>query len=350
MAGPYVTGSSSGFPQTAANRTRAQASEELSQYVGGETRADVLTRAGQCWDAAVRAFNGVPWKFNRVTQDLLLDSSMLDNTTPPSVSRDAGAGVGFTLSTSSTIRYWIEERVKSGDTVLKRNIAPAASVVTLTGDGTADKPVITRPATVNADTTHWALFATGANGVFPNGAQVSEVAIATTTIEDTRTGNNPAIPSGTLYEPGSFPLQTDFRNAKRGILCDVDGLEKYEIQFKKWDEAPSIFSINDSASSSPVVYTVRNSHATGLVYFWPRLRPPISYPIFRLHYHKWIALAVGQSDVLDVPRHVDEAIFQHAIAIIVSRLRSFEQAREAFVIAANARLDVEQTDRDWEDF
>ena len=351
MAGPYVTGSGSGFPQTSSNRTRLQAATELAQYVGGETRGDSLARCAQVWDGAVREMNSVAWKFNRVTQDILLDSTMLDNTAAPTISRDAGAGVGFTLATGVLIKYWVEERVKdAGGSVIKRNAAPGTMVATLTGDNTNDKPVITRPATVNADTTHWALFGTAANGSYPNGTEIAEVAIATTTIEDTRTGNNPAAGTGNLYEPGVYPLQTDFRNPIRGSLLDVNGFEKYQISYQPWEQFPSIFEINDSPTTSPIVYTVKNPHLLGKVQFWPRVRIPNNYPVFRLIYSKFIAPALGDSDRLNVPVQVDEAIFKIAVANILSRVRSFEEAKIAFALAAGYRMEIEQYLRDFEDF
>lgn len=351
MAGPYVTGSGTGFPQTGSNRTRLQAETELAQYVGGETRGDSLTRCGQAWDAAVREMNSVAWKFNRVTQDILLDSTMLDNTAAPTISRDAGAGIGFTLATGMTITYWVEERVKdSGGNIIKRNFAPSTTTVKLTGDNTNDKPVVTRPATVNADTTHWALFGTATDGAYPRGTEIGEVAIATTTIEDTRTGNNPALGSGTAYEPGTYSVGTDFRNPIRGVLLDENGLEKLEIPYQPWESLPSVFTINDSTATIPIVYTIKNVHTLGKVQIWPRVRVPTNYPVFRLTYSRFIALAPGDNDRLNVPVQVDEAIFKLATANILSRVRSFEDSRVAFALATDYRSWVEQDLRDYPDF
>lgn len=57
---------------SSANRTRARAVEELCYYVGGDDDADAKTRAGTAWDRAVRDFNAVYWKFNRLSQDYIL--------------------------------------------------------------------------------------------------------------------------------------------------------------------------------------------------------------------------------------------------------------------------------------
>lgn len=62
----------SGFPQTSSNRTRKQAREELAEFTGGVNKPDVVVRAGRSWDAAVREFNSVGWRFNRVQANITL--------------------------------------------------------------------------------------------------------------------------------------------------------------------------------------------------------------------------------------------------------------------------------------
>ncbi len=348
MAGPFISGSGGGFPQTGANRTRAQAASELAQYVGGENAAASTGRCAQTWDAAVRAFNTVSWKFNRVVQDIPIDSTMPDATTAASVSRDAGSGTGFTLTTGTKIDYWVQERVKDGaGNIVKSNFSPGSSVVTLTGDGTNDKPVITRPTTRGADTTHWALYGTAAGRAYPEGAQLGEVAIATTTIEDTRTGNDPALPaSPILYEPYDVQLSTDFRSARRAWWVDAAGIEQGRVEFVEWENQFAEFDL-PGAAQPVLAYTVRNGFATGKLMVFPRVRLPQTYPTLRLLYDKRIALATGDADRLAVPPEVDEAIFQYAAALILSRVRSFAEAAQAFVLAADLRASVEQ---EWRDF
>ena len=120
--------------------------------------------------------------------------------TPPTLAKYTGTGAGFTLTTGATITYWIEERLKVAGIVTQRNAAETATTVTLTGSGTTTlKPLLTRPATVNATATHWVLFATATDGTFPDGAEILEVPISTTTISDVRTGLDPAIPGGDVY-------------------------------------------------------------------------------------------------------------------------------------------------------
>lgn len=124
---------------------------------------------------------------------------MMPNTAQPTVATTGGGGTGFTLS--STIDYWIEEQVRdAAGNVVRRNVGTADTVVRLRGAaGTTYKPVITRPALVNADATHWALYGTASGSVYPSGFQIGEAAVAQTTIEDTRTGTGPSAPSGAAY-------------------------------------------------------------------------------------------------------------------------------------------------------
>lgn len=63
------------YPEVFQNRTRSQAQAELVEYVGGGGQTDALDRAGRAWDAAVREFNSVAWRFNTKVQDITLDAT-----------------------------------------------------------------------------------------------------------------------------------------------------------------------------------------------------------------------------------------------------------------------------------
>lgn len=139
---------------------------------------------------------------NRVVTDGASVSvhGMLYNSAAPALARDGGAATGFVLGSGKKIYYWIEERVKNASgVVVRRSAEIGTTLATLTGDGSTDKPRITRPG-LQPSTTHWALFATETDGVFPIGNEVAEVAAATTFIDDDRTGTNPGPPSGADYE------------------------------------------------------------------------------------------------------------------------------------------------------
>jgi len=95
------------FPQVNDNRTRSLAQSELASLTGGEDRPEARTRAGRAWDSAVRAFNDISWRFNRVTQDITL----VADTKTYSLSTDFRSPMRCHLvdSSSNTIRAlgWI---------------------------------------------------------------------------------------------------------------------------------------------------------------------------------------------------------------------------------------------------
>lgn len=76
-----VTIGTGGFPSTSQNRPRTDALLEISEYVGGADRPEVLTRAGRVFDSAVREFNmGTYWRFNRQRQTIPLAADTSDYT------------------------------------------------------------------------------------------------------------------------------------------------------------------------------------------------------------------------------------------------------------------------------
>jgi len=173
-------------------------------------------------------FNGVDRGYELSSDGTTMLHGMLENTAAP-VDGNNGSGTGYTLSTGSTVTYWVEERVKSGSSILKRNAALSTTVATVTGTGILIKPAITRPAQVNSDATHWALFGTATNSTFPTGAEIAEVVIGTETIEDTRTGTNPSLPTGTIYELLSVTVLTATSNVPRNGVPPISSIaEIYE--------------------------------------------------------------------------------------------------------------------------
>ena len=72
MPNVVVVGSGSAFPQSATTPTRSETLEELCSYVGGEESTLQQARAGRSYNGAVRAFNDVLWKFNRLVNDITL--------------------------------------------------------------------------------------------------------------------------------------------------------------------------------------------------------------------------------------------------------------------------------------
>jgi len=155
---------------------------------------------------------------NRVVSSTPAQSfhGMLAANAAPSVDVNLGAGAGFTLASPDTMSYWVEERVKNAaGAILRRSVSATATVTTITGTGAVVKPRVYRPIVINPDATHWAVYATANNGVFPIGAQIGEAAIGIAFIDDTRT--TPALPGGTSYQTLSASITgTTFIVPKNG--------------------------------------------------------------------------------------------------------------------------------------
>lgn len=198
-----------------------------------------------------------------VSSDLsVIYHGMLTNVAAPTLFRDSGALAGFTLTSAKTITYWVEERVKDGSgTILKRNAASLATCVTLTGDGTNDKPVITRPTLLNPDVTDWALFATATNGAFPNGAEIAEVSAATTSIEDTRTGTDPGLPTGSTYETVTIEVagvtQNYPKNGPPTIASTGDVFEDSIVINDASDPSHIVYSMQDDPHAFPAINLIK---------------------------------------------------------------------------------------------
>ena len=63
------------YPQTGENRTRNRLVSQLCQYIGGASNSDDKIRAAYSIDEAVRHFNKICWRFNRLTESITLSAS-----------------------------------------------------------------------------------------------------------------------------------------------------------------------------------------------------------------------------------------------------------------------------------
>ena len=244
---------------TAYRQATAATSGTFSDLVTGLTGGDTLDSIHYANEHFL--FNGVDRTRVIASGGTVTLHGMTANASAPTVSRDAGSGTGMTITSGSTIKYWVEERVKSGSTILKRNAATSATVLTHTGDGTLDKPVITRPTTVNSEATHWALYGTATNGSFPTGAEISEVVIATTTIEDTRSGADPVIPSGETYETIAVSIagvtSTTAKHTAPPVASTGDVMEDSLVVNDTSDTSQIAYSVEDEPHAFPSVYRIK---------------------------------------------------------------------------------------------
>jgi len=186
---------------------------------------------------------------------------MLQSAVPPTFT-DTGIGTGFTLTVGAKVKYWLEERIKVDGIVIRRNAASTApgleTVLTVTGDGTLIKPVLHRPIQLNPEATHWAIFATSTDGNFPVGAEIAELDFSIAESEDLRTGTDPLLGAGTLYETvtttqagqtfivpkwGAPPISKTI-DVYQDSLIMGDILDKQVVVFSFFDEPHSFPALN----------------------------------------------------------------------------------------------------------
>jgi len=204
-------------------------------------------------------FDGV--NRNRVISSDLTTTpqGMLANTAAPILGEHTGAGAGFTLGAASTITYWMEEQVRSGTTVVKRNAASLATTVTLTGGSGPYSPRITYPTVVNSDVTHVALYGTEANGEFPIGAQLGSVAVGGVGyIDDLRTATT--FPTGEVYPTVAVELNgeavTTPKYGEPPISSTGDVFEGSVVQNDVDDEAIVRFTFPSDIHAHPATNAI----------------------------------------------------------------------------------------------
>ena len=95
------------YPDTFQNRTRTQVQDELLEFVGGVGRTDAASRAGLAWDAAVREFNSVAWRFNIRTTDVTLINDQQEYTLPDKVRSPVRCHMVDSNGRTRTIVWWI---------------------------------------------------------------------------------------------------------------------------------------------------------------------------------------------------------------------------------------------------
>lgn len=222
-----VVVTSASFPASGGNRPRNAAISELTEWTGSGNRPEMQVRAGRSWDSAVRQFNAIAWRFNRMQDDITLSST----------------------------------------------------------SGTTD-----------------------------------------------------------------YTLNTDFRSPLRAMLLDSDskiaGGPLRWIPYIAWTAS---FPDQTGTGSEPEFYTVRNEHETGVVTVDPPTSGSNTYPTLRIDYHRRILTQAGDTGVLNVPQEMDEAIFQLALAIFISKVRSYAEARDQFTLAARLRAECERMWRDYDE-
>jgi hypothetical protein len=146
----------------------------------------------------------------------------------------------------------------------------------------------------------------------------------------------------------TYALNTSFKAPFRGLLVNSDGDTVTRLGWIPYGEWLTFDPWNATGGAAPGRYTIRNEHNEGLVTFDPFPTGTLTYPTARIHYYKWIALATGDADKLNVPRDVDEAIFLLALANFLLKVDG-KQAASIKRLYDEMFLDIEQAQRGFAD-
>ena len=139
-----------------------------------------------------------------------------------------------------------------------------------------------------------------------------------------------------------------FRNPLRMRLLDASDVRREYLPWVRWEDWTKFDPDQSSKSSVPHYYTIRDAHTTATVIFSPPLAVPTSRPKALLDYHIRIVLAADNA-VLQVPAEVEEALVAEAVAIMIAKTRTFEDAQGARA-SANALFTVIRLQyKDWPD-
>lgn len=147
-----------------------------------------------------------------------------------------------------------------------------------------------------------------------------------------------------------YSLNSNFRSPLRSFLVDSDGKNREEVEYVPWRRWAILRPDESGTGSQPAIYTLFNPHAEGLVIVHPIPTAPLSYPTFRLRYHKRIVMPSSPSMKLDVPEEIEEGIFLKALALSTHKAKnSALKAAGEYRMAGDKRLELEQEYRDWPD-
>lgn len=153
-----------------------------------------------------------------------------------------------------------------------------------------------------------------------------------------------------LDNTSDYALAGAFRSPRAALLIDTGGKSVAPLEWVPYEDWARYDADELGTATSPDRYTARNQHETGLLTFLPPLGIiNTQYPSVRLDYHQRIVVPAADNAVLGVPQEVEEAIVQEAVAIIVSKSRSFVEARDARAVARDLKAQVLNDWRDWPD-
>jgi hypothetical protein len=159
----------------------------------------------------------------------------------------------------------------------------------------------------------------------------------------------------TLSSPNSgtdadYSLSENWRSPLRAQLVDSDGKTREHVEWIQWAIWVTELPDQSTTGSTPLYYTARNIHETGVVTVDP---PPatadLTYPTMRLFYHRRI-LCPSDNTAINVPTEVEQAIFDEAVWRFLRKKKTFKEARDAKQAALVSKSEIQFEYRDFEDY
>jgi hypothetical protein len=154
-----------------------------------------------------------------------------------------------------------------------------------------------------------------------------------------------------LDDTSEYPLHATTRDVWKVMLVDENSRFVDDVEFVPYEDFLRYDRTTISAVLIPNEYTIFNSFNEGKIRFLPRIGSgTFIYPTATIFYHKRIDVPSSDDDVMQVPIEVETAIVRQAAALLVARVRTFEEAARARADAKDITLGVQREWRDWPDF
>ncbi len=154
-----------------------------------------------------------------------------------------------------------------------------------------------------------------------------------------------------VADTDEYDLDGTFNLPMRAIMLDTNDVEVFQLEFRTLRKKLDVETSNLGATTIPDVYFMFNLHKRGKVRFWPTIGPgPFPYPKCRLYYFSRIEVPNVTTGKLNVPEEVEEAILAQALAHFMRKEKGAREARDDFLLAAEARNEVEVLHRDFSDY
>ena len=152
-----------------------------------------------------------------------------------------------------------------------------------------------------------------------------------------------------VADDDDYLLNSNFRSPWTAMMVDSNDKTRGRVTWVPYNTWTLKHPDQSATSSVPMHYTALNTHETGLVLVDPTPGTNITWPTMRITYHRRIVLASANDAILNVPVEFEDAIFLEAVARFIKKRKTAAEAREDFVVARLARIELEHENRDYPD-